>query len=196
MINIQCQSLSVLHDTVSPHFAQILKLKTRWSLWNFRSAHCMFSRAIHSAFICWPFRGLYWNVRRVFVTCWMHKKRTCCPTFGPHYLGFLCHMSAARSFRSIWPPLSPLAHITHKTLHVTWTVRNPLSSDIFFYEIQFSSAGTFRSRRCALCPCGFQSFCERTLYWRSVTLTSRRRKQTALRYLEVQYWIFPTQISN
>jgi hypothetical protein len=47
----------------------------------------------------------------------------------------------------------------------------------FICEIQFRSAGTFRSRRCALCPCGFQSFCEWTLYWRSDTVTSRTRKQ-------------------
>ena len=111
-IKIYYQSLWALHDTVSRHFSQILKLQTRWSSCNFCTAQCVLPRAIHSAFICWPFAGLYWNVLCVFVTCWTHKKRTRCPTLGPHCLGSLCQTSAAQSFPSIWPLLSPLTLLT------------------------------------------------------------------------------------
>lgn len=174
MISIQCQSLSALHDIVYPHFAQILKLKTRWSSCKVRIAQFVFPRAFHSGFICWPFTGLYWNVRCVFVTCWMHKK-----DIWPALSGlFVSDFSS--TVISLCLAAIVTAHITHKPRRVTWTVRNPVSSGISFYELQFGSAGTFRSRRCALCPCGFQSFCKWTLYWRSLTVTSRRSKQGLL----------------
>ena len=55
------------------------------------------------------------------------KKWTRCSTFGPHYLGFLCQMSAAAVIPFYLVSIVT-ALIAHKTRHLNSTVQNPVSS--------------------------------------------------------------------